>query len=195
MGDALDVGEAGEDGLAAGRSQALVFEGGYQVVFLSNPDRGVGRGDGGVAATGGLAGPDQWGLASLVIGQAALAFGGLWLLQAVVEGAQAQVGELVAQQGLCGALVGVVGLRSAVGSEGVKDVVESVVQAAGADRHGLAASAVVQECGELSGGCPLELIVELFGPGGVRLSVAVGGAVGQGPAGGVAPSRPAPAAA
>ncbi|TQK42332.1 hypothetical protein FBY35_3715 [Streptomyces sp. SLBN-118] len=111
---------AGQDGLAAGRGQAPVFEGGHQVVFLSNPDRGVGRGDGGVAATGGLAGPDQRGLASLVIGQAALAFGGLWLPQAVVEGAQAQVGELLAQQGTYGALVGVVGLQPAVGAEGVE---------------------------------------------------------------------------
>ena len=137
-GDALDVGEPLLQGLLAGRGQAGLAEHGGQVGFFGEPGRGVGGGDGGVAAAGGVEGADERGLAALAGREGVLAFGLGGVPQAVVDGAEVQAGELVAEQGDLGSLIGVLGVQGRGAAEGCVDVVEPGVQAC---RAGPAATA------------------------------------------------------
>jgi hypothetical protein len=173
-GDALDVGESLLEGLLAGRGQAGLAEHGGQVGFFGEPGRGVGGGDGGVAAAGGVAGADERGLAALGGREGVLALGLGGVPQAVVDGAEVQVGELVAEQGDLGPGVGVLGVQGRGAAEGGVDLVEPGVQAcgAGADRDDAAVAAGVQEVGQAPGGGQFELAAEFVRPGGVGGRVA-----------------------
>lgn len=118
-GDALDVGESLLQGFFARRGQAGLAEHRGQVGFFGEPGRSVGGGgDDGVAAAGGVAGADERGLAALAGREGVLAFGLGGVPEAVVDGAEVQVGELVADQGDLGSLVGVLGVEGRGAVEG-----------------------------------------------------------------------------
>ncbi|HEY5990639.1 MAG TPA: hypothetical protein VIV12_30235, partial [Streptosporangiaceae bacterium] len=152
-----------------------------QVGFFGEPGRGVGGGDGGVAAAGGVAGADERGLAALGGREGVLAFGLGGVPQAVVDGAEVQVGELIAEQGDLGSLVGSVRVQGRGAVEGCVDVVQSGVQAgrAGAGRDGVAAATGVQEICQAPGGGQFELAAEFLRPGSVGGCVSGCGGVGQ----------------
>lgn len=135
-GDALDIGEPLFEGLPAGRGQAGLAEHPGQVCFFGEPDRGVGLGDGGVTAAGGVAGADERGLAALAGRECVLALGLGRVPQAVVEGAEVQVGELVAKQGDLCSPVDVPGVQSRKAVEGGVYLVQARVRRRQPSRSG-----------------------------------------------------------
>src|SRR6266511_5018022 len=186
-GDESHVGQSLVQCLAAGWRDARLAHPRCQVGFLGEPDRGVGGGDRGVAAAGGLAGSEQRGVAALLGWEVVLALGVGRVPEAVVDGAEVQVGELVAQQGDLGARVGGGCVQGRVTVDGRVDVVQSGVQArrCGSGGDDGAAAALMEEVYEAFRGGEFQLGVELCGPVGVDGRVAGGAAVGQGAAGGV----------